>query len=457
MGCFGSLEILDTGLSRWEQIGVQVFGTAALLGFSFAASYALFRLLNHWSPMRVDEQDEMIGLNLSEHGASSNVQELIDEMQRHKEVGDFSQPVAVETGSDVAPIAEQYNEVLKRVQLENAKSELSLASAQLAQLQSAESEKKQRQQASSLEKMNGELNEEMQRRQEVEVEIQDLNHQLLTSSKQAALAEFSSGVLHNIGNAINSVNVSAAFVEDEMRHSKVENLSKLIGLLQEHEDDLFDFLTNDERGKKVPLFLQKTAACLESEKDLVISEVQNLLSCVDHIRQMISSQQTAAKQQRSISCFSGQDLLDQAVQVTGAGIHAGEIELVQTLDDVPEIQSDKHCLLQVLINFITNAQQALQESDVAHPKIDVKMICVGEADVRIDVMDNGVGITPDNLKQIFQHGFTTKETGHGFGLHSCQTIAEQLGGQCTVSSAGPGKGATFSIEFPKVFGLVPSP
>jgi signal transduction histidine kinase len=68
--------------------------------------------------------------------------------------------------------------------------------------------------------------------------------------------------------------------------------------------------------------------------------------------------------------------------------------------------------------------------------------------VAIIVRDNGVGILPENLTRIFGHGFTTKKDGHGFGLHSGALAAKQMNGALSVQSAGPGKGAAFTLELP---------
>jgi signal transduction histidine kinase len=64
------------------------------------------------------------------------------------------------------------------------------------------------------------------------------------------------------------------------------------------------------------------------------------------------------------------------------------------------------------------------------------------------VSDNGVGIASENLTRIFNHGFTTRKDGHGFGLHSGALAAREMGGALWAQSDGPGKGATFTLELP---------
>jgi signal transduction histidine kinase len=110
---------------------------------------------------------------------------------------------------------------------------------------------------------------------------------------------------------------------------------------------------------------------------------------------------------------------------------------------------DKHKVLQILVNLIRNAKYALDDGAPAEKLMTVQVAASGEDRVRISVMDNGVGIPQENLVQIFGHGFTTRRDGHGFGLHSGANTARELGGSLTAESAGPGKGATFTLEFPR--------
>jgi C4-dicarboxylate-specific signal transduction histidine kinase len=102
----------------------------------------------------------------------------------------------------------------------------------------------------------------------------------------------------------------------------------------------------------------------------------------------------------------------------------------------------------MLVNLVSNAKYALSSSDKEEKLLTIRIYKHSEERFRIEVADNGVGISEDNLTKIFSHGFTTKEHGHGFGLHSCALAAEEIGGSLTVHSDGVGKGATFTLELP---------
>ncbi|HXM74252.1 MAG TPA: ATP-binding protein, partial [Chthoniobacterales bacterium] len=115
---------------------------------------------------------------------------------------------------------------------------------------------------------------------------------------------------------------------------------------------------------------------------------------------------------------------------------------------VPLIRVDRHKVLQILINVIRNAKYALDDVERTDKKIVISISSPDEQNVQIVISDNGIGISPENLTRVFAHGFTTREGGHGFGLHSGALAARSMGGSLTAASAGIGQGATFTLELP---------
>ena len=114
---------------------------------------------------------------------------------------------------------------------------------------------------------------------------------------------------------------------------------------------------------------------------------------------------------------------------------------------MPPITVDRHKVLQILVNLIRNAKYACDDS--GHPdKVITLRIESGVPGVRISVIDNGIGIPSENMGRIFNHGFTTRESGHGFGLHSAALAAQELGGCLRAESDGPGRGAMFVLDLP---------
>jgi signal transduction histidine kinase len=112
-----------------------------------------------------------------------------------------------------------------------------------------------------------------------------------------------------------------------------------------------------------------------------------------------------------------------------------------------EAVREKHKVLQILVNLVQNPKQACYESGQPEKHLILR-VTNGEDRVRIAVIDNGVGIPAENLTRIFNHGFTPRKGGHGFGLHSGALAAKEMGGSLRVAGEGRGKGATFTLELP---------
>ena len=262
------------------------------------------------------------------------------------------------------------------------------------------------------------------------------------------MAEVATNVLHNVGNVLNSVNVSAALVSEKVRESKVVNLAKAASMLRDHARDLGDFLTNDPKGKQLPGYVTDLAQHLADERAITLQEVESLIKNIDHIKQVVTMQQSYAKAGGVIELLSVVDLIEDALRLNQGALARHEIEVVREYGDVPAIPVDKHKVLQILVNLVHNAKRALDESNRPDKRLIVRAGLNGNETVKISVTDNGVGIPTENLTRIFGHGFTTRKDGHGFGLHSSTLAAKEMGGSLTVHSDGIGRGAQFVLQIP---------
>jgi signal transduction histidine kinase len=289
------------------------------------------------------------------------------------------------------------------------------------------------------------------RTRELRAEIEErkrAHKQLVEVSHQAGMAEVATSVLHNVGNVLNSVNVSSNLVSDRLKHSKAASLPKVVTLLREHEHDLANFFTNDPKGRQLPGYVAQLSEYLIAEQRTVINELHKLTGYIDHIKDIVAMQQNYAKVCGVNEPVRVNDLINDALAMNAGGLTRHDIKLVQQCDDnLPEILFDKHKVLQILINLIRNAKFACDESCKLHKQIIVRARN-GDERIKISVTDNGVGISPENLTRIFHHGFTTRKDGHGFGLHSGALAARQMGGSLLVHSDGPDEGATFTLELP---------
>ena len=274
-----------------------------------------------------------------------------------------------------------------------------------------------------------------------------LQQKLRDSSRHAGMAEIATNVLHNIGNVLNSVNISATLVSDKVRNAKTAGLGKVAALLKEHAADLAAFISTDERGKHLPAYLAHLSEQLGADQRGTLDELNALRKNVDHIKEIVVMQQSYSKLVGVPERLAVESLVEDALRMNAGAFTRHGVSLKCDFEDVPEIFVEKHKVLQILINLLRNAKYACEATE--KPDKQVGICIANQADgVRISVTDNGVGIHPEHMTRIFSHGFTTKKDGHGFGLHSGSLAAKDMGGVLRVESAGLGRGATFTLELP---------
>jgi signal transduction histidine kinase len=276
--------------------------------------------------------------------------------------------------------------------------------------------------------------------------LEQANQELLATARRAGMADIATGVLHNVGNVLNSVNVSSALIADTLRKLRVAGLAKIAALLGEHEQDLAAFMTTDSRGRMLPGFLAQLAGHLSAEQSTALKEVEHLQKNVEHIKEIVKMQQVHASSAGFIEQLDLRELLENALRMNTASLSRHEIVVVREFRDVPLVRADKHKVLQILVNLIANARQAMSDSTEKTLTLGIQATAGGS--VRLFVRDTGSGIAPENMTRIFAHGFTTKSDGHGFGLHSSSLAAREMNGSLTAASDGPGKGAVFTLELP---------
>ena len=285
-------------------------------------------------------------------------------------------------------------------------------------------------------------------RTQKENELRKLNADLVLASRRAGMAELATDILHNVGNVLNSINVSASFIEEKVSNSKAANLKKVIDILADHTGDLGTFLTEDARGRHIPLYLTEAARFILEEQNMVIERLQSLTKNVEHLKQIIKAQQSYARSGGMQELTKIDEVIEDAVETNQAALDRYGIDLQFELAELPEFRMDKQRVLQILVNVISNAKQALTASEESEKVLAIRSYKHHEDTLRIEVSDNGIGISGENLPEIFTYGFTTKKKGHGFGLHSSAVAAREMGGSLTVHSDGPGHGATFTLEIP---------
>jgi PAS domain S-box-containing protein len=285
-------------------------------------------------------------------------------------------------------------------------------------------------------------------RKRMELEMERTHNELLQASRQAGMAEVATSVLHNVGNVLNSVNVSASVVEDRIKKSSTENLVKVLTLLRQHEHDLAEFLARDEKGRQLIRYLEAFVQHLDAEKADLLQELKHLGRNIEHIKEIVAMQQTYARVAGVTVIIRVSELVEDALQMNALSYERHGVTLVREFSEVPVITADRHKIIQILLNLLQNAKHACSDAGSNTPRVVVRIDMAGPGRIRIEVGDNGIGIPPENLTRIFSHGFTTRKNGHGFGLHSGALAAREMGGVLSVRSDGPGNGATFALELP---------
>jgi signal transduction histidine kinase len=396
--------------------------TAIVLVISFVASYLLASRL--------------------QRGISGPILGLAETAERVSKDQDFSIRVSKASEDELGILYDQFNRMLE--QIETSKRELQRAHDQL--------EQRVDERTRQLSIANDELSGEVAERRKAERQLEDAHRELMAAARRAGMAEIASGVLHNVGNVLNSVNVSANLVAEHLRSSKGSQLMSLATLLNEQGANVGEFLKNDERGKRVPELLSLIARNVQEHDASLLEEVNSLTANVEHIKTIVSTQQSYTRAGGLVEPTDVAALLDDAVRLNSASFERHKIQVVREYADLPPVLLDRQRLLQIVINLVKNAKEALVEQQSERRVMTLRTRA--ECDrLLIEVSDSGAGIKKEDLTRIFTHGFTTKSGGHGFGLHSSANAAAEMDGSLTASSDGPMRGATFRLNLP----LAPAP
>ena len=300
-----------------------------------------------------------------------------------------------------------------------------------------------------LERTTERLETEVARRVQMQQQTEKNHKEMLIVSRQAGMTDVATSVLHNVGNVLNSLNLSASIVATHLEGLKIDRVLQIARLFKEHSADLEKFLINDPKGKLLPSFLEQLGENLSKEQSLLMKEIDFVRTKIEHIKIIVATQQNYGKVSGVTENVRIINLVEDLLLIHVPELEEHGIKVERDYEpNLPEVSLDKHKVLQILLNLTANAKHACVAAGRQDRRVTVR-VTNGDDRVRIAVSDNGIGISPDNIKKIFNHGFTTKQSaGHGFGLHSGALIAKELGGSLNAQSDGPGKGAVFTLELP---------
>ena len=286
-------------------------------------------------------------------------------------------------------------------------------------------------------------------------ELKDSKDRLVEATNQASraarvsgMAEVATNVLHNIGNTLNSVNTTVTLLIERFQNTKFNNFGKLSELLKNHQDDLIGYFTNDPRGKLVPSYFIELSDHWIQQAPLLRQDLVDLAKNIDHIKDCIALQQFMAKTSGMLEPTNLSKIIESIIELQSKEIRANNIAITKEFESLPSLMLDRIKLYQIFVNLLQNARQSIILNNSDKKEITVTITSDKTDFIYVSITDTGAGISPENLKKIFSHGFTTKKDGHGFGLHYCANAANEMGGKIQVESPGEGLGATFTLTLP---------
>lgn len=292
------------------------------------------------------------------------------------------------------------------------------------------------------------LRKEVEEREAAEQRLRDNNREMMRLSREAGIAEVATGVLHNIGNALNSINVST-----ELLCTQVQEQSRVTAVT------LRDFFINPPEnaaavfsahpvGPGVLNFAASLTRLIVQQMEEATRELASLRTGVIHLKDIVSRQQSLAKTATLSESFNLHETVQDALLLSKAETLSVEFQIQHLAHGPALAYADRSSVVQILINLISNARESMDESGAAKQKLSIHIGPADDGHVAIAITDNGNGIAADQLVAIFSYGFTTKKRGHGFGLHNSANTARLMGGSLRVHSPGPGRGATFTLTLP---------
>ncbi|HEY3754781.1 MAG TPA: ATP-binding protein [Opitutaceae bacterium] len=381
-------------------LGPELWATLRAVGIAFATALTLALLISHAASERL--RRFILGPIESLHATTQKIGVQFD----------YSHRAPIVSSDELAELTIAFNRMLDRLQAADQ----------------------------ALRTTNDSLTSEIAERKRLE-------RALVDASRQAGMAEVATGILHNVGNVLNSVNISLQVMRENLERSQLGNLQRGTDMITAQGAEFARFVADDPKGRLLPSFIVKVAAVLRDEHAAAAEELARLAKNIEHIKEIVAAQQSFAKTVGVAEQVNPREMVDEAEHIAQASAQRHGIEIAHDFSDAPSVLTDRHKVLQILVNFITNAIHAVKPNAPGNRRITLRLASQGEG-VVFTIADNGVGIAAENLNRIFTHGFTTRSNGHGFGLHSGALAARQLGGRVAVTSDGPGRGAAFVLELP---------
>lgn len=351
--------------------------------------------------------------------------------------GNYNTPIIINSDNEVGILSKSFDSM--RLKIKEALEQLLLHQKDLK-----DKNKRLKITQDELKNLNQHLEDKVNERTK---ELKVVQDKLVKTARAAGMAEIAINVLHNIGNVINSVNVANQDNYAMLKRSRISGITKTSELIEQHRTNMGQFINNDPKGKKLPELLKKLGIALNKEHQALLENSKRMNQSIGVIGNIIATQQKLAKSSLYIEKLDFQSIINEILDIQKNSFESHSIQVITHFKEVPPLSADQAKLHQILTNLIVNAKHALLGNSKDNRILDIKLF----ADLKFfifTIKDNGSGILKESITDIFQHGFTTKSNGHGFGLHSCANLIEEMGGKINAQSDGLGKGASFIVKLP---------
>ena len=291
------------------------------------------------------------------------------------------------------------------------------------------------------------------------VTFRDVTEQMM--AQDALMQAFAQGrleivdtILHNIGNAINSVTTGIETVHRTLSDDpSLRRLRALADAVEAHRDDWIDYIKNDSQGRKVMPFLIALAEDFASRNKELAKTVGRVKDRANHIADIIRTQDMPSKSKIDRVDVNLRAAFADAVGVLEDSLRKRSVVVDIDCERAPkEIRIQKSRFHQMIVNLTKNAMEAIDDLMASGgltetPCVRLRAYVEGDS-LKFEVSDNGIGIAGTNPRMLFTAGYTTKKSGSGLGLHSTANFIIGMGGQIRPLSEGIGKGTTMLVTLP---------
>ena len=278
-------------------------------------------------------------------------------------------------------------------------------------------------------------------------------------AEQALLNAFSEGklqildtILHNIGNAINTVTIGIGSIRKELNENIIlRRFSSLAKAIEKHEDDMDSYLKHDPQGQNVVPFIVALCKDFATQNRALSETTERVHQTTSQIVDIIRTERSAKNIAPAYKTVILEKSVNEAVKSLWHSLAKRGIDLVVDCRMAPDkIWIQESRLHQMLVNLVKNSIEAIDElmsvssSDLI-PRIEIRARTEDDFFI-LEIIDNGIGIDEEHKGRIFSAGFTTKKLGTGLGLHSIANFVISSGGEIKPLSAGIGRGTTMRVK-----------